>query len=83
MTIYRKFPIKEAQQPFVWALICCIGFVVLKLLDLELPKVNQMFEKISGHFLSKIADIFQIYFVNKYFEILTVHKNDIERKKSK
>lgn len=83
VTIYRKFPIKEAQQPFVWALICCIGFVVLKLLDLELPKINQMFEKISGHFLSKIADIFQIYFVNKYFEVLTLHKNDREKKKSK
>lgn len=83
VTINRKFPIKEAQQPFVWALICCIGFVVLKLLDLELPKINQMFEKISGHFLSKIADIFQIYFVNKYFEVLTLHKNDREKKKSK
>ena len=83
ITIYKKFPIEEAQGPFVWALICCVGFVVLKLVDLELPKVNQIFEKISGHFLSKIADIFQIYFVNKYFEILTEHKHSIENKKKK
>lgn len=83
ITIYRKFPIKEAQGPFVWALICCVGFVVLKLLDLELPKMNQVFEKLSGHFLSKIADIFQIYFVNRYFEILSVYKNTCSMKNKK
>ncbi|XP_061178813.1 transmembrane protein 187-like [Saccostrea echinata] len=83
ITIYRKFPIKEAQQPFIWALIFCAGFVFLKLADLELPNLNPMFEKISGHFLSKIADILQIYCVNKYFEILTLYKNSVQNKKSK
>ncbi|XP_062581942.1 transmembrane protein 187-like [Saccostrea cucullata] len=83
ISIYRKFPIKKAQQPFVWALIFCAGFVFLKLADLELPKLNPMFEKISGHFLSKIADILQIYCVNQYFEILTLHKNNVQIKKSK
>lgn len=78
---YHKYPCSDCKYPFIMSLLCCAGFVGLKLLDLELPKVHQIFTKISGHFLSKIADIYQIHYVNKYFFTLMFYKNDAVIKK--
>jgi len=53
----------EMISSFVKACICCALFVILKVLDPELPKVHDLFTIISGHFLSKIADVGQIHYV--------------------
>ncbi|KAK3102753.1 hypothetical protein FSP39_013667 [Pinctada imbricata] len=82
VTAYRKFPATSAPRTFFGALLSCVGFVVFKLLDLELPKYHSLFTFISGHFISKIADILQIYYVNVYFEALTLHKNKLKAQKS-
>ena len=71
---YRKYPSEDAQFYFVMAVMSCAGFVGLKMLDLELPKYNSIFQYISGHFLSKIADILQIHFVNGYFQCVIIEK---------
>lgn len=64
---YRKYPSDEALQYFVLGTLSCFGFVILKLLDLILPQFHWIFNKITGHFLSKICDIFQIYYSNEFF----------------
>ncbi|XP_033745390.1 transmembrane protein 187-like [Pecten maximus] len=79
---YRKYSTTEAHKPFLCALLSCTGFVVLKLLDLHLPNIHPFFTKVSGHFLSKIADVLQIHYVNKFFRALTFKKVDCETKKS-
>ncbi|XP_076099776.1 transmembrane protein 187-like [Mytilus galloprovincialis] len=80
---YQKFPSSDCKYPFVMSILCCAGFVGLKLIDLDLPKVHPIFTKISGHFLSKIADIYQIHYVNMYFFALTFYKHNFESKKDK
>ena len=78
---WRKFPSSKVGPAFVGALISCLGFVVLKLLDLELVKYHIIFQYVSGHFLSKISDIFQIHFVNKYFLKVTLAAIADQKKK--
>lgn len=79
---YKKYPCQDCKYPFLMSVICCFGFVGLKLIDLDLPKFHPVFTKISGHFLSKIADIFQIHYVNQFFFALTFYKHDIDSKKN-
>lgn len=81
LVVYQKYPSSDCRYPFIMSIICCCGFVGLKLLDLELPKFHPIFTKISGHFLSKIADIYQIHYVNRYFFTLMFYKNDTAMKK--
>ena len=45
------------------AFLSCAGFVVLKLADLYLAELHILFEIFSGHFLSKVCDVLQIYYV--------------------
>lgn len=78
---YQKYPSSDCKYLFIMSLLSCAGFVGLKLLDLDLPKVHPIFSKISGHFLSKIADILQIHYVNQYFFTLMFYKYDTDRKK--
>ncbi|OWF35098.1 transmembrane protein 187-like [Mizuhopecten yessoensis] len=80
---YRKYSTTEAHKPFLCALLSCTGFVVLKLLDLHLSSLHPVFTKVSGHFLSKVGDVLQIHYVNKFFMALTYRKIDAETKKSK
>lgn len=79
---YRKYYTPDAQTPFICAILCCTGFVILKLLDLHLAKIHPFFTKVSGHFLSKIADFLQIHYVSKFFMALTFKKIECETKKS-
>ncbi|XP_052780988.1 transmembrane protein 187-like [Mya arenaria] len=66
---------------FILATLSCCGFVILKLLDLELPEYASIFSHISGHFLSKICDILQIHFVNCFFLEVTLASCAKKRKK--
>ena len=78
---WRKFPSSKVGPAFIGAVISCSGFVILKLLDHELVKYHRIFQYVSGHFLSKIFDIFQIHFVNKYFLTITLAAIADQKKK--
>lgn len=80
---YRKYKTAEAHVPILCAVLSCSGFVILKLLDLYLPSIHPIFTKISGHFLSKIADVLQIHFVDKYFMAITKKKIEDQGQKIK
>lgn len=59
---------QERIDAYVKALLCCAGFVVLKLADHWLAAhVPSLFTILSGHFWSKIADFMQIHYVCKFF----------------
>lgn len=67
---------------FIRASLSCSGFVALKILDLVLPKYFLVFKYVSGHFLSKICDIFQIHYCNYYFlQIAQTAMADSKKKK--
>ncbi|ESO95831.1 hypothetical protein LOTGIDRAFT_56839, partial [Lottia gigantea] len=59
---YQRYPSSHSQLNFILACLFCIGFVILKLLDLHLVQYHTVFTILSGHFLSKICDILQIYY---------------------
>ncbi|XP_050412088.1 transmembrane protein 187 [Patella vulgata] len=73
-TSYLQNPNNKSKINFFLAILCLIGFVILKLMDLELPKYHDCFTIISGHFMSKICDIFQIHYVNEYFQSLLIFR---------
>ncbi|XP_046358232.2 transmembrane protein 187-like isoform X2 [Haliotis rufescens] len=78
---YSKYPCRNARHYFVLALLSCAGFIGLKLLDFELVKYHEIFNKVSGHFLSKIADIMQIHYVNEYFRSLVIQRFLLQKAK--
>ncbi|XP_059943415.1 transmembrane protein 187 [Mesoplodon densirostris] len=41
--------------------LCCLGFVVLKLCDHELSQWH-LFQRLTGHFWSKVCDVLQFHF---------------------
>jgi len=68
LKVYRKFSSKEASWAFAKAIVCCAGFVGLKLLDHRLGAWSPCpFAYLSGHFWSKIADFMQIHYVCVFF----------------
>ena len=81
LLVYRTYRTSNAHWPFLGAMLSCSGFVILKLLDLYLPTIHPMFTHISGHFLSKIADVLQIHFVNRYFMSILKEKYIQDEKK--
>ncbi|KAL8604336.1 hypothetical protein ACOMHN_028099 [Nucella lapillus] len=66
-SLYQQHPSRCALRCFVMAIVCCCGFVVLKLLDLHLPGVHWVFSYVSGHFLSKICDVLQFHYASQFF----------------
>ncbi|KAL4225894.1 hypothetical protein ACF0H5_013882 [Mactra antiquata] len=79
---WLKVPNANCKKPFVSALICCTGFVVIKLLDLELVKVHDIFRYISGHFISKIFDVLQIHYTNQFFYAVVTASISYQKKKA-
>lgn len=67
-----RVPQARCAGAFVGAIVSCAGFVILKLADLELVKHHEIFKYFSGHFISKIFDIMQIHYVNKFFLAITL-----------
>jgi len=60
---------RQLRPAFVKAVLCCIGFVTLKLADW--PLVHQLpvpFAVLSGHFWSKVADFLQAHFACRFLE---------------
>lgn len=62
----QKYGDRESLKNFISALLCCSGFVFLKLYDIELGTLY-IFKIISGHFLSKICDFMQIHYVLRFY----------------
>ena len=75
-TLYCHTTSRKAGRPFWISVITCTGFVALKLLDLELPKYHPIFYTLSGHFLSKICDFLQIYYVAQFFMYVNLAANN-------
>jgi hypothetical protein len=57
---------RDNAPAFAAALACCLGFVFLKLGDFELARYSA-FQRLTGHFWSKICDALQIHFVLVFF----------------
>jgi hypothetical protein len=57
---------RENAAAFVAALLCCLGFVFLKLGDFWLAGFAP-FQRLTGHFWSKVCDALQIHFVLVFF----------------
>ena len=70
-----KIGTKQSLQYMIIAILCCLGFVVLKIYDLELGKKHWVFKRVSGHFLSKVCDIFQIDMVARFFMELLLNQS--------
>ncbi len=64
---HSRFYNDKVTYYMAMSFLSCAGFVVLKLLDHELPKWHWIFTIVSGHFLSKMCDFMQIYYVNGFF----------------
>lgn len=54
----------------ILALLCCAGFVVLKLLDHWLAQF-WVFQRVTGHFWSKVCDVLQFHFSFCFLTTLT------------
>ena len=78
---WRSHPQAKVAGPYSKALISCIGFVGFKLLDHKLLKYHLIFRYITGHFISKIFDIGQIYFCNMFFLGITLAAYKDSKKK--
>lgn len=52
------------------ALLSCAGFVVLKLLDLWLVRF-WMFQRLTGHFWSKVCDVLQFHFSLRFLTAMS------------
>lgn len=51
----------RTRRYFLFAVLSCCGFVVLKLLDLPLAQYR-IFQRLTGHFWSKVCDASQVHF---------------------
>ena len=64
---------EDSRRYFLYALVCCCGFVGLKLADHHLAGFT-VFQRFTGHFWSKVCDIAQIHFVARFFQHLSLGK---------
>ena len=60
IALLRRAP-RELAGPFAGALCCCVAFVVLKEADFALADFAP-FQRLTGHFWSKLGDAGQIHF---------------------
>jgi len=60
---------QKCRSAFIRAVLCCAGFVSLKLGDWHLVSLLPMlFAVLSGHFWSKIADFMQAHYACRFLE---------------
>lgn len=60
----------RTQRYLLFAVLSCCGFVGLKLLDLPLARYR-IFQRLTGHFWSKVCDVMQIHFSMCFLTYLT------------
>lgn len=61
------------------AVLCCAGFVVLKLLDHQLARYR-LFQRFTGHFWSKVCDVLQFHLS---FRFLTALDQRVQQNRAK
>ncbi|XP_040261641.1 transmembrane protein 187 [Bufo bufo] len=61
LRLQRKYGDATSRMYFVLAFVSCLGFVNLKLLDHWLAQYS-VFQRLTGHFWSKICDILQFHY---------------------
>ena len=66
---------KGQRLPVFKALLCCTGFVFFKRNDFHLAEVHMAFEIFSGHFISRLCDVYQFY---HFFSVIELHYFDTE-----
>lgn len=82
LTAYQRFLNVQSRSSLIKAIFCCLGFVLLKVYDLEMKKLHWIFSTISGHFLSKICDILQIHYVNSFFLNILITRYTTQKQKT-
>lgn len=81
--LIKTFPERRLFTPFLRAVFCCGGFVLLKLADHRLAEAHPFFAVLSGHFWSKICDACQIHFVClMFFNFNSFDYGKLEEKKT-
>jgi len=66
---------------FIRAVVCCAGFVLLKLADWHLVRLLPIpFAVLSGHFWSKIADFMQAHYACRFLEAILSSRPHLEAK---
>ncbi|XP_051877069.1 transmembrane protein 187 [Pristis pectinata] len=75
----RRLGDAVSRRHLLQAVASCVGFVVLKLLDLPLgrldPGLGLLSGPLSGHFLSKLCDLLQIHYSLCFLQHLARRKN--------
>jgi len=75
--VHQRFYTTAANRAYWMAVVCCAGFVILKLLDHTLAAWAPLpFAYLTGHFWSKIADFLQIHYICMFF----IHSSFSEKK---
>uniref|UniRef100_A0A3Q4BHW3 Uncharacterized protein n=1 Tax=Mola mola TaxID=94237 RepID=A0A3Q4BHW3_MOLML len=72
----------RTRRHLMLAVLSCVGFVVLKLLDHRLARY-QLFQRFTGHFWSKVCDVLQFHFSFCFLTTLTqrVQSNTAARRR--
>lgn len=72
----------RTRRHLMLAVLSCVGFVVLKLLDHWLARY-QLFQRFTGHFWSKVCDVLQFHFSFCFLTTLTqrVQSNTAARRR--
>lgn len=74
MRTQSKYGSPASRRYFLYAIICCCGFVGLKLADHYLAQFS-MFQRFTGHFWSKVCDVGQFHFAVRFFQSLNLVKH--------
>ncbi len=74
----KEFGNASSKKLVVLTILSCAGFVLLKVYDHELAKKHYIFKRVSGHFLSKICDVFQFDLVARF--LYEIQHEQIKRK---
>ncbi|XP_070684364.1 transmembrane protein 187 [Pempheris klunzingeri] len=65
----------RTRRYLLLAVLSCAGFVVLKLLDHWLAQFS-LFQRLTGHFWSKVCDVLQFHFSLCFLSALTLKQQD-------
>lgn len=67
LNLCNQYYSRNTSRAMWLAVLSCIGFVGLKLMDHQLATYHVFFQHLTGHFWSKVCDCLQIYFVCQFF----------------
>ncbi|XP_043925938.1 transmembrane protein 187 [Protopterus annectens] len=68
--VQHRYGDTSSMNYFILAVLSCIGFVVLKLLDHWLAQ-SVIFQRMTGHFWSKVCDLLQFHYTFRFLMYLS------------